>query len=90
MKLKPEDKPTIIFRTEWGDYDVSLFSSEGKKQYFLAQKATEDLKELMAQSEIKKVAINTLHSSLVKNECTPGCQINDEDGTQTKENKIED
>ena len=90
MKLKPEDKPTIIFRTEWGDYDVSLFSSEGKKQYFLAQKATNDMKELMAQCEIKKVAITTLHNSLIKNECTPGCQMDDEDGTKTKENKIKD
>ena len=62
MKLKPEDKPTIIFRTEWGDFDVSLFSSEGKKNYFLAQKATNDMKELMAQCEIKKVAIQSLHN----------------------------
>ena len=78
MKLKPEDKPTIIFRTEWGDFDVSLFSSEGKRNYFLAQKATEDMKELMVQCEIKKAAITAFHNSLVKNECTPGCEIAEE------------
>ena len=83
MKLKPEDKPTIIFRTEWGDYDVSLFSSEGKKRYFLAQKATNDMKELMAQCEIKKVAIQSLHNFLIENECTPGCQM-DADGNKDK------
>ena len=83
MKLKPEDKPTIIFRTEWGDYDVSLFSSEGKKRYFLAQKATNDMKELMAQCEIKKVAIQSLHNFLIEHECTPGCQM-DADGNKDK------
>jgi len=83
MKLKPEDKPTIIFRTDWGDFDVSLFSNEGKKRYFLAQKATNDMKELMAQCEIKKVAITSLHNFLVENECTPGCQI-DSDGNKTE------
>ena len=75
MKLKPEDENKIIFRTEWGDYDVSLFSNEGKKKYFLAQKATNDLKELMAQCEIKKVAIQSLHNFLVEHECTTGCQM---------------
>jgi len=84
MKLKPEDKPTIIFRTEWGDYDVSLFSNEGKKRYFLAQKATNDMKELMAQCEIKKVAIQSLHNFLIEHECTPGCQM-DVDGNKDKE-----
>jgi len=86
MKIKPEDKPTIIFRTEMGDFDVSLFSSEGKKRYFLAKKATNDMKELMAQCEIKKVAITSLHNYLVENECTPGCQM-DSDGNK---NEIED
>ena len=89
MKLKPEDKPTIIFRTEWGDFDVSLFSSEGKKNYFLAQKATNDMKELMAQCEIKKIAITTLHNSIIKNECTPGCQIETPEET-SKPKKLKD
>ena len=84
MKLKPEDKPIIIFRTEMGDFDVSLFSSEGKKKYFLAQKATNDMKELMAQCEIKKVAITSLHNFLIQNECIPGCEM-DADGNKDKE-----
>jgi len=75
VKLKPEDKPTIIFRTEWGDFDVSLFSSEGKRQYSLAQQAINDLKGLTAQCELKKIAIQSLHNFIIKNECTPGCQI---------------
>ena len=83
MKSKPKEENKIIFRTEWGDYDVSLFSNEGKKRYFLAQKATNDMKELMAQCEIKKVAITSLHNFLVENECTPGCQI-DSDGNKTE------
>ena len=84
MKLKPEDKPTIIFRTEWGDFDVSLFSSEGKRQYFLAQQAINDLKGLTAQCELKKIAIKSLHNFLIQNECTPGCQM-DADGNKDKE-----
>ena len=84
MKLKPEDKPIIIFRTEMGDFDVSLFSSEGKKIYFLAQKATNDMKELMAQCEIKKIAITSLHNFLIQNECIPGCEM-DADGNKDKE-----
>ena len=84
MKLKPEDENKIIFRTEWGDYDVSLFSNEGKKKYFLAQKATNDLKELMVQCQIKKVAIQSLHNILVEHECTPGCQM-EADGNKDKE-----
>jgi len=84
MKLKPEDKPIIIFRTEMGDFDVSLFSSEGKKKYFLAQKATNDMKELMAQCEIKKIAITSLHNFLIQNECIPGCEM-DADGNKDKE-----
>jgi len=78
VKLKPEDKPTIIFRTEWGDFDVSLFSSEGKRQYFLAQQAINDLKGLTAQCELKKIAIQSLHNFIIKNECTPGCEIAEE------------
>jgi len=84
MKLKPEEENKIIFRTEWGDYDVSLFSNEGKKRYFLAQKATNDMKELMAQCEIKKIAIQSLHNFLIEHECTPGCQM-DVDGNKDKE-----
>jgi len=83
MKLKPEDKPTIIFRTEMGDYDVSLFSSVGIKKYYLAQKALNEMKEMMLQCEIKKEAIASLHNFLIENECIPGCQM-DADGNKDK------
>jgi hypothetical protein len=44
------------------------------------------MKELMAQCEIKKVAIQSLHNFLIEHECTPGCQM-DSDGNK---NEIED
>ena len=78
MKRKPkqkEEKPDIIFRTEMGDFDVSLFSKEGQRRYFLAQQAINDLKSLTAQSELKKIAIASLHGFIQENECVAGCQI---------------
>jgi len=83
MKLKPEDKPIIIFRTEMGDFDVSLFSKEGKRQYFLAQQAINDLKRLSAKCELKKIAVQSLHNLLIQNECTPGCKM-DSDGNKNE------
>ena len=38
MKLKPEESGAI-FRTDEGDYNVALFSNEGKLKFKLAQKA---------------------------------------------------
>ena len=78
MKSKPkqkEEKPTVIFRTGEGDYDVSLFSKEGQRQYLLAQQAINDLKSLTAQCELKKIAITSLHNAIQENECVAGCQI---------------
>jgi len=78
MKRKPkpkEEKPSIIFRTEMGDFDVSLFSKEGKRRYFLAQQAINDLKALTVQCELKKISITSLHNDIQENECIAGCQI---------------
>jgi len=78
MKSKPkqkEEKPNIIFRTEMGDFDVSLFSKEGQRKYLLAQQAINDLKSLVVQCDLKKIAITTLHNAIQENECTAGCQI---------------
>jgi len=78
MKRKPkqkEEKPDIIFRTEMGDFDVSLFSKEGQRRYFLAQQAINDLKSLTAQSDLKRIAITSLHNAIQENECIAGCQI---------------
>jgi hypothetical protein len=78
MKSRPkqkEEKPNIIFRTEMGDFDVTLFSTEGKRKYFLAQQAINDLKALTVQCELKKISITSLHNDIQENECIAGCQI---------------
>ena len=67
MTQTPEDK--VIFRTGEGDYDVSLFSTEGKLKYTISQKAIRELRELTDQVVIRKEAITALHLALEHDEC---------------------
>ena len=53
MTQTSEDK--VIFRTGEGDYDVSLFSNEGKLKYTVSQKAIRELRELTDQVVIRKL-----------------------------------
>tara|TARA_R100000935_G_C2802018_1_gene150934 strand:- start:421 stop:729 length:309 start_codon:yes stop_codon:yes gene_type:complete len=73
MSETPKEK--IIFRTEEGDYNVSLFSAEGKLHYTVAQKAIQELKDLTAEMLIRKGAISSLHASLQSVECTEATLI---------------
>ena len=73
MTQTPEDK--VIFRTGEGDYDVSLFSTEGKLKYTVSQKAIRELRELTDQVVIRKEAIAAMHSAIQEIECTEKTKI---------------
>ena len=81
MTQTTEDK--VIFRTGEGDYDVSLFSTEGKLKYTIAQKAIRELRELTDQVVIRKEAIAAMHSAIQEIECTEKTKI--EKATPDKE-----
>tara|TARA_R110000765_G_scaffold135802_1_gene234917 strand:- start:16 stop:342 length:327 start_codon:yes stop_codon:yes gene_type:complete len=78
MKTNPEKSPTTttaVFRTGEGDFNVSLFSTEGKLKFKLAQKAIIELKDLMDQAAIRKEAIASLHSAIQEVECIDKTKI---------------
>jgi len=70
MKINP-DAPTTtaVFRTEEGDYNVSLFSTEGKIKFKLAQKALKELGDLSDRVMIQREALASLRSSIMDDEC---------------------
>jgi hypothetical protein len=76
MKLNPDSPTTTaVFRTGEGDFNVSLFSIEGKLKFKLAQKAIIELKELTDQMAIRKEAIAAMHSAIQEIECTEKTKI---------------
>ena len=66
MKVTPE---TPIFRTDEGDFNVSLFSDEGKLKFKLAQKAITELSDLSDRVMIQREALQSLRQSIMDNEC---------------------
>ena len=70
MKIDP-DAPTTaaVFRTEEGDYNVSLFSVEGKLKFKLAQKALKELSELSDKVMILREALQSLRADIMDTEC---------------------
>ena len=70
MKIDP-DAPTTaaVFRTEEGDYNVSLFSVEGKLKFKLAQKALKELSELSDKVMILREALQSLRADIIDTEC---------------------
>ena len=69
---------TPRFRTDEGDYDVSLFSDEGKLKFKLAQKAVTELADLSDRVMIQREALQSLRQSLMDNECTDDTLIKPE------------
>ena len=76
MKIDP-DAPTTdaVFRTDEGDYKVSLFSNEGKLKFKLAQPALRKLAKLSDSVMIQREALSSLRQSIIDHECTEAAKI---------------
>ena len=75
MNVTPE---TPRFRTDEGDFNVSLFSDEGKLKFKLAQKAVTELSDLSDRVMIQREALQSLRQSIIDNECTDDTLIKPE------------
>jgi hypothetical protein len=75
MNVTPE---TPRFRTDEGDFNVSLFSDEGKLKFKLAQKAVTELADLSDRVMIQREALQSLRQSLMDNECNKDTLIKPE------------
>ena len=75
MNVTPE---TPRFRTDEGDFNVSLFSDEGKLKFKLAQKAVTELSDLSDRVMIQREALQSLRQSIMDNECTDDTLIKPE------------
>ena len=68
--IRTPKEDTVIFRTGEGDYDVSLFSTDGQLKYSIAQRAIAELRDLTDQMVIRREAITSLHAAIQEVECT--------------------
>ena len=76
MKIDPDAPNTdAVFRTEEGDYKVSLFSNEGKLKFKLAQTALKKLAKLSDSVMIQREALSSLRQSIIEHECTEAAKI---------------
>ena len=70
MNIDP-DAPTTtaVFRTDGGDFNVSLFSLEGKLKFKLAQKALREVGDLSDKVMILRESIQSLRADIIDTEC---------------------
>ena len=88
MNVTPE---TPRFRTDEGDFNVSLFSDEGKLKFKLAQKAVSELSDLSDRVMIQREALQSLRQSIIDNECNDDTLIKPERArTATGQYKADD
>ena len=88
MSITPE---TPRFRTDEGDFNVSLFSDEGKLKFKLAQKAVTELSDLSDRVMIQREALQSLRQSIIDNECNEDTLIKPERArTATGQYKADD
>ena len=88
MNVTPE---TPRFRTDEGDFNVSLFSDEGKLKFKLAQKAVAELSDLSDKVMIQREALQSLRQSIIDNECNDDTLIKPERArTATGQYKADD
>ena len=88
MNVTPE---TPRFRTDEGDFNVSLFSDEGKLKFKLAQKAVTELADLSDRVMIQREALQSLRQSIMDNECNDDTLIKPERArTATGQYKADD
>ena len=79
------------FRTDGGDYDVSIFSDEGKLKFKLAQKAITELADLSDKVMIQREALQSLRQSIMDDECNDDTLIKPERArTATGQYKADD
>ena len=74
MSVNPEDS-TAIFRTDEGDFNVSLFSLEGKLKFKLAQKALREVGDLSDKVMILREALQSLRADIIDTECNEETEI---------------
>tara|TARA_R110001592_G_scaffold267434_2_gene533510 strand:+ start:1979 stop:2284 length:306 start_codon:yes stop_codon:yes gene_type:complete len=67
--------PEGIFRSDEGDFDVSLFTSEGKLKFRLAQKALRELGDLSDRVMIQREALQALRTDIMDLECNLDTKI---------------
>lgn len=85
------ESTTPKFRTDEGDYDVTLFSDEGKLKFKLAQKAITELADLSDRVMIQREALQSLRQSIIDNECNDDTFIKPERArTATGQYKADD
>ena len=88
MNVTPE---TPRFRTDEGDFNVSLFSDEGKLKFKLVQKAVTELSDLSDRVMIQREALQSLRQSIMDNECNDDTLIKPERArTATGQYKADD
>ena len=88
MNVTPE---TPRFRTDEGDFNVSLFSDEGKLKFKLAQKDVAELSDLSDKVMIQREALQSLRQSIIDNECNDDTLIKPERArTATGQYKADD
>ena len=88
MNVTPE---TPRFRTDEGDFNVSLFSDEGKLKFKLAQKAVAELSDLSDRVMIQREALQSLRQIIMDNECNDDTLIKPERArTATGQYKADD
>ena len=88
MNVTPE---TPRFRTDEGDFNVSLFRDEGKLKFKLAQIAVAELSDLSDKVMIQREALQSLRQSIIDNECNDDTLIKPERArTATGQYKADD
>ena len=76
MNIDPDaPSTTAVFRTEEGDYNVSLFSNEGKLKFKLAQKALREVGDLSDKVMILREALQSLRADIIDTECNEETEI---------------
>ena len=68
------DKTHRVFKTDEGDFDVSLFSSDGQHRYLLAQKLVTEISNLSNEVATKQAALYHFRYELAK-ECNDTTKI---------------
>jgi len=76
MNIDPDTPTTAaVFRTDEGDFNVSLFSLEGKLKFKLAQKALREVGDLSDKVMILRESIQSLRADIIDTECNEETEI---------------
>lgn len=67
----------VVFKTDEGDYDVTLFSPDGQRRFKLAQQLVVEVQNLYNELESKQAALQWFKSKLSE-ECNAGTKIKED------------